>query len=183
MISEAESRGAEETIVHTGTVIAVCYSDRLTNRVGKKVHKEGQITRWGIPGDYHYGETRTSSSTGKTTTNDRPITVVGVEAGREAAQTLGIEEIPAGGLGENLLIEGAGDLGDLLPGDQIRIVPHGATEPSAVVEVRLQNAPCSNLLIYHKQIVKELYGKRGVICIVLKEGHVQVGDKTEFVRK
>ena len=58
----------------------------------------------------------------------------------------------------------------------------GSSKPSAVVEVRLQNEPCSNLLIYHKQMIKELYGKRGVICTVAQEGPVRVGDKIEVVR-
>jgi MOSC domain-containing protein YiiM len=51
------------------------------------------------------------------------------------------------------------------------------------LQVRIQNDPCANLRVYHKQLVKELYGKRGVICTVLKEGPVQVGDRIEVIRK
>lgn len=183
MNTEIERQSALGATIHTGTVIAVCYSPDLIDSVGKAVHQQGEITRWGIPGDYHFGETRYSQSAKKTMPNDRPITVVGGEATREVCARLGVPNVPAGGLGENLLLEGAGDLGDLLPGDEIRVLHAESGEPSVVLQVRLQNEPCSNLMIYHKQMVKELYGKRGVICTVSKEGHVQAGDKVEIVRK
>jgi hypothetical protein len=183
MTTGIQSQGTKGKVVRTGTVIAVCYSDALIDGVGKKVHQKGQITRWGLPGDIHYGETRVASKTRQIIPNDRPITVVGVEAAREICERLGIAEVPPGGLGENLLVEGAGDLGDLLPGDEIRVIPAGGQEPGATVQVRLQNDPCANLSIYHKQMVKELYGKRGVICTVAQEGPVQVGDRIEIVRK
>jgi len=183
MNTEMEKPGAEVADTRTGTVIAVCYSPELIDGVGKSVQQEANITRLGIPGDRHYGETRYSQSTRKTIPNDRPITVVGAEATRDVCERLGIPNVPPGGLGENLLLDGAGDLSDLRAGDEIRVMTAGSTEPSVVLRVRLQNEPCSNLTIYHKQMVKELYGKRGVICTVLKEGHVQVGNKVEIVRK
>ena len=46
-----------------------------------------------------------------------------------------------------------------------------------------QNEPCANLRIYHAKMVKALYGKRGVLCTVLKEGVVRVGDRVETVHK
>ena len=177
-----EEQDAKSAVIHTATIVAVCYSRELINGVGKELHDEGQITRLGIPGDHHYGETRYSSTARKTLPNDRPITVCGDEAARAACERLGIPPIPVGGLGENLHLTGAGDLGDLQEGDEIRVLSSSG-EPSAIVEVSKQNDPCSNLLIYHKQIVKELYGKRGVICTVLKEGPAHVGDKVEIVRK
>src|SRR3712207_8531466 len=47
--------------------------------------------------------------------------------------------------------------------------------------VRKQNEPCANLRVYHRLMPKELVGKRGVICTVLKEGKVRVGDRAEVV--
>ena len=55
-------------------------------------------------------------------------------------------------------------------------------EPKVILEVRKQNDPCSNLQVYHKMMTKELMGRRGVICTVLKEGQVQVGDAVSLVR-
>src|SRR5437868_3091878 len=101
-------------VIKTGKVLAVCYSPELINDVGKQPHTSGEITRLGIPGDRHYGETRHSSSRG-IVPNDRPITMVGVEAAIDACERLDVPLIPAGGLGENLLIEGMGDLGDIQP--------------------------------------------------------------------
>ena len=182
MTSGIKAQDTGAAILHTGTVVAVCYSAELINGVGKEVHTEGKITKWGIPGDCHYGETRTSSSTGQQIPNDRPVTVVGAEAARDACKKLGIPEVPIGGLGENLHIQGAGDLSDLREGDNLRFMPSGGDVPSVVLRVRLQNDPCSNLKLYHKLMVKELFGKRGVICTVTQEGHVRVGDKVVIVR-
>ena len=166
--------------VRTGTVLALCYSPELINGVGKVPHNSAQVTKWGIPTDRHYGETRITR--GRVVENNRPITVVGVEAVRDTCAKLGIEEIPPGGLGENFLVEGLGDLSDVEPGDRFEVVsPDG--EVKIVLDAWKQNDPCANLSIYHKQIVKELYGKRGLLCTVSKEGTVSVGDKIELHRK
>jgi MOSC domain-containing protein YiiM len=37
-------------------------------------------------------------------------------------------------------------------------------------------------MVYHKHIVKELMGRRGVLCKVLLEGEVRVGDTIAWVR-
>ncbi len=170
-----------ETSVRTGTVLALCYSPELINGVGKVPHNSAQVTKLGIPTDRHYGETRVNSRR-QTVPNNRPIMVVGVEAVRDACAKLVIEEIPPGGLGENFLIEGLGDLSDVQPGDHFEVVtPDG--EVKIVLDAWLQNPPCSSLSIYHKQMVKELYGKRGLLCTVAKEGMVSVGDKIELHRK
>jgi hypothetical protein len=165
----------------TGRIVAVCYSAELINGVGKEQHDEAQVTRWGIPGDRHYGETRYSSSRKEIVPNNRPITVVGAEATKGAAERLGIPPIPHGGIGENFLVEGLGDLGELTSGDQVQFLsPDG--KPEVVLEVFGQNEPCSNLQIYHKKMVKELYGRRGLLCTVLKEGTARVGDSVRIVK-
>src|SRR5690348_16179496 len=107
------------TMERTGTVLAVCYSKKLINKVGKEVHSSGEITRWGIPGDKHYGEKRYSPRRHMYLPNNRPITVVGREAAQAACAALEIPEVPVGGLGENILLEGLGDLSYLAPGDQL----------------------------------------------------------------
>ena len=149
MATNIEASETMGTVIRTGTVIAVCYSAELINGVGKEPHESGEITRLGIPGDRHYGETRVSPRLG-VIPNDRPITIVGVEGVRDVCEQLDVPTIPPGGLGENLLIEGMGDLGDILPGDLVRVLPADSTEPSVILLARLQNEPCSNLQIYHK---------------------------------
>jgi len=170
-----------EASIRTGTILALCYSPELINGVGKVAHNSAQVTKWGIPTDRHYGETRVNSRH-QTVPNDRPITIVGVEAVRDACAQLGIEEIPIGGLGENFLVEGLGDLSDVEPGDRFEVVSPDR-EVKIVLDAWLQNPPCVSLSIYHKQIVKTLYGKRGLLCTVSKEGMVSVGDKIELHRK
>ncbi len=176
--SEDKIKGGS-TPVRTGMVLAIAYSPELINGVGKEAHDAAQITRWGVPGDRHYGETRVSR--GHVVPNNRPITVLGVEGVREACKRLGVPEIPYGGLGENLLLNGLGDLSDLEPGDELHLFSADGTV-GAVLQVRKQNEPCSNLMVYHKQMPKEMYGKRGVLCMVLREGIVRRGDRVELRR-
>jgi MOSC domain-containing protein YiiM len=175
------TEAAGKAVVRTGKIAGLAYSAELIDNVGKQPRESAEITHLGIPGDRHYGETRYSHSARKTLPNDRPITVVGAEATRAACAKLGIPDVPTGGLGENIQLEGLGDLGDLTAGDQIRILgPDG--QPKAALLVRKQNEPCSNLSVYHRLMVKELMGRRGVICTVLQEGTVHVGDSVEVVR-
>src|SRR3954453_21510779 len=110
MTTGTEEQSKTGAFTRTGTVIAVCYSEDLINHVGKSQHDEARITTLGIKGDKHYGETRYSSSMKATVPNTRPITVVGVEATREACGELKIPAIPPGGLGENVLTDGVGNL-------------------------------------------------------------------------
>ncbi len=172
-----ETKG--KTTVRTGTVAAVCYSPELINGVGKEVRQSAHITRLGIHGDRHYGETRVSR--GHTVPNNRPITVVGDDGSRDACERLGIPNIPPGGLGENILCEGMGDLSEMGPGDEIHVLSESGA-PKVILFVREQNPPCSSLMIYHKQMPKELMGKRGVLCTVLQEGDVQTGDTVAWIR-
>ena len=108
-----------------GKVIAIAYSQELIDNVGKETHDSAQVTRLGIPGDRHYGETRYSSSQRRRVPNDRPITICGAEATRAACEKLGVQSVPPGGMGENLLTEGLGDLSDLGAGDRLEILDAG----------------------------------------------------------
>ncbi len=182
MTIDLEPGVSQATTNRTGTIIGLCYSTELINEVGKQPHEEAQVTRFGIPGDKHYGETRYSQSRKQTIPNDRPISVNGVEAARDICEKLGIAGVPIGGLGENFLLEGLGDLSDLEQGDQLHVFSANG-EPSVMLEVQFQNPPCANLKVYHKQMTKEMFGRRGVICTVLKEGAARVGDRVVLIRK
>ncbi len=167
----------------TGTIIAVAYSPELIDGIRKEVHSSAEVQRWGIPGDRHYGETRYSSSQRKTLPNERPITVVAVEATRAACEAIGIPTgtVPPGGMGENFLTEGLGDLSDVAQGDQFHILDSSGG-PKVILRVEGQNPPCSSLQVYHKLMTKNMMHRRGLLCTVLKEGHVQVGDTITIVK-
>lgn len=83
-------------------------------------------------------------------------------------------EIPHGGLGENVLIRGLGELGDLRPGQRI------AFGSGVELEVTEQNNPCVNLSVYHPQTPKKLYGRRGVLATVTRPGTLKPGDSVSL---
>ena len=174
-------KSQQGTVIRTGEIAAICYSEELVDGVRKEAHEEAQVTSWGIPGDRHYGEMRYSGRARKQVPNNRPITVFGAESARDVCEKLAIPLVQPGGFGENFLTEGLGDLSDAQPGDEIHITGANGT-PNVVLHVQGQNDPCANLSIYHKLMVKELYGRRGLLCTVLQEGTARVGDKVELVR-
>jgi MOSC domain-containing protein YiiM len=173
----------ETSVVGTGTIISIAHSPEMINNVGKEPRASAEITTWGIPGDRHYGKTRYSGSQRKTLPNDRPITIMAVEGVREACEALGIpaDTVPPGGMGENILTEGLGNLSDAAEGDRIHVLDENG-KPKVILQVGGQNNPCSNLQFYHKQMTKQMMHKRGVVCTVLKEGHVEVGDRVTYIR-
>jgi MOSC domain-containing protein YiiM len=105
--------------------------------------------------------------------NQRQVTVVGAEAVEAVAAELSVD-IPPGGLGENILVRGLGDLGELVPGQ--RIIFGSGVE----LEVTDQNNPCANLSVYHPRTPKELYGRRGVLTIVASPGMLRPGDSVSI---
>ena len=181
-IDTAETAPATQS-TRTGTIISIAYSPELINGVGKTQHPSGEITKWGIPGDRHYGETRYSTSRRMTLPNTRPITVLGVEATRAACEAIGIpaDTVPPGGMGENILTEGLGDLGELTAGDQVHILDE-AGEPKVILRVEGQNDPCVNLQFYHRLMTKQMMHRRGLLCTVLKEGRADMGDRVSIVK-
>lgn len=145
-----------------GVVVAVCLSAQ--GGVPKHVQESVQIDASGVLGDFHAGELNS-----KGMPNRRQVTVVGKEALDEVGVELDIS-IPAGGLGENVLVQGLGNLGDLQPGQRLRF------SSGAELEITAQNDPCNNLAIYHRLAVKHLYGKRGLLTVVVAPGPVAPGD-------
>ena len=181
-LDTAQTTGSTQS-TRTATIIAIAYSPELINGIGKQPHDSAEITRLGIQGDRHYGETRYSSSKRMTVPNMRPITVLGVEATRAACQAIGIpaDTVPPGGMGENILTEGLGDLGDLAEGDQVHILDE-AGEPKVILRVEGQNDPCVNLQVYHRLMTKHMMHRRGLLCTVLKEGRADVGDRISITK-
>lgn len=148
------------------TVVAVCLSDK--GGVPKYPQPYVTVGQYGVEGDYHSGATRTNSR-GETVANERQVSVVAVEAIEAAASALEVE-IPHGGVGENVLVRGLGDLSELAPGE--RLVFGSGVE----LKVTGQNDPCANLCVYHAKVPKLLYGRRGVLATVEKTGTLRPGD-------
>lgn len=153
------------------TVVAVILSDK--GGVPKYTQEMIKIGRLGVEGDYHATEFRTNKK-GETTPNHRHVTAVAAEALDAVAEALGVI-IPPGGVGENILVRGLGDLGQVQPGERLRF------SSSVELEVTEQNNPCSNLSVYHPQAPKELYVRRGLLTVVKTPGSVQPGDTVEVV--
>ena len=111
MTTEATNPSTEQ-VSKTGTVVAVCM--RKEKGVPKHPQSEVVIGEYGVEGDYHAGPMRTRSS-GDVEPNRRHVTLVAKEVFDDLNRELGTD-IPAGGFGENILVEGLGDLSDIQEG-------------------------------------------------------------------
>jgi len=150
-----------------GTVVAVCL--RETGGVPKYPQAKVTVGPHGVEGDFHAGETDKRGEP-----NARQVTVVGKEAIDEVNAALSVE-IPPGGLGENILVSGLGDLGGVQPGQRLRF------SSGAELEVTAQNDPCKQLQVYHLQAPKHLYGKRGLLTVVRATGPIAPGDSVSLL--
>lgn len=149
-----------------GTIVAVCM--KAERGVPKIPQVAVTVGEYGIEGDFHAGPMRTRSN-GEVLPNTRHISIVAKEVFDDLNRELGTD-IPHGGFGENILVEGMGDLGGLKEGDLLRF------SSGVELEVTGQNDPCKNLMVYHDQIPKKSYGRRGVLAIVKTTGHLKPGD-------
>ena len=150
----------------TGTVAAVCL--RREKGVPKYPQSEVTIGEYGVEGDYHAGPMRTRSN-GEVEPNRRHITLVAKEVFDDLNRELGTD-IPAGGFGENILVEGLGDLSDIKEGAVLSF------SSGVELEVTGQNDPCKNLMVYHNQVPKHAYGRRGLLTMVRTTGRLKPGD-------
>ncbi len=150
----------------SGTVAAVCL--RKEKGVPKYPQSEVTIGEYGVEGDYHAGPMRTRSD-GQVVPNTRHVTLVAKEVFDDLNRELDTD-IPAGGFGENILVEGLGDLSDINEGEIIRF------SSGVELEVTGQNDPCKNLMVYHNQVPKRAYGRRGLLAVVRATGHLKPGD-------
>ena len=89
-----------------GTVVAVCL--RTEGGVPKYPQSEVVVGEHGIEGDWHSGPMRTRSN-GEIVPNTRHVSLVAKEVFDDLNRELGTD-IPHGGFGENILVEGMGDL-------------------------------------------------------------------------
>ncbi len=154
-----------------GKVVAVCLS--ATGGVPKQTQDRIEIGRYGVEGDFHAGEHRTNGK-GEREISRRHVTVVAEEALKAVGEALNVT-IPHGGVGENILVRGLGDLGEIEAGQRLRF------SSGVELEVTGQNMPCSNLSVYHPQAPKQLYGRRGLLTVVKSTGPLKPGDTVAVV--
>ena len=155
-----------------GTVVSV--SLRPDTGVPKFPQPEIRVGQYGIEGDFHAGTINKHKKAGSPEPNHRQLTVVAREVLDAVNERLGTDLGP-GSIGENILVEGLGDLSDLAVGDVLRIGPEVA------LRVTTQNTPCATLSVYHKDIVEALIGVRGVTTVVESQGSVKPGDAVALV--
>ena len=149
-----------------GKIVAVCM--KAERGVPKIPQPQVTVGEYGIEGDFHAGPMRTRTD-GEILPNTRHVTLVAKEVLDDLNRELGTD-IPPDGFGENILVEGMGDLADLKEGDLIRF------SSGVVLEVTGQNDPCKNLMVYNDLVPKKAYGRRGVLTIVKKTGKLRPGD-------
>ena len=135
-MTQANVETGERTTPATGTVVAVCSkAERGVPKIPQAVVTVGEF---GIEGDFHSGLMRTRSS-GEVLPNNRHISIVAKEVFDDLNRELGTE-IPEGGFGENILVEGMGNLSELKEGDMMRF------SSGVELEITGQNDPCKNLM-------------------------------------
>ncbi len=151
-----------------GRIIAVCTSS--VSGVPKYPQAIAQVGLHGLVGDYHNREFRPSHNKSRLgvlmPNNDRHITVVAQEVYDSLNAELGTM-LKAGDFGENILVRGMGNLGNIPDNAQLMI-----GEGLLVLRVMEQNDPCKNLAPYHRLMVKKAYGRRGLLCAIKFGRHV-----------
>ncbi len=152
-----------------GTVVAVC----LNPNPGIPKHPQPAVTVGpeGIEGDFHAGPIARHAGRNESP-NRRQITVVAQEVIDALNRELSVA-IPPGGFGENVLVQGLGDLADLKAGDLLRF------SSGVELEVTGQSSPCQNLMVYHALLPKRVYGRRGIVAVVRIPGLLRPGDTVE----
>ena len=149
-----------------GTVVAVCLSE--TGGVPKYPQATVLVGPFGVEGDHHAGEYDKKGQL-----NHRHVTVVAQEALDQVGAELDVT-VSAGGLGENILVQGVGNLGEIRPGARLHF------SSGVELEVTGQNDPCNNLSVYHRLAVKHFYGKRGLLTTVVTSGPLSPGDRVSI---
>ncbi len=149
-------------MTRVGFITAVCTSPK--GGVPKYPRERVQVGLHGLVGDYHDREFRPSHNKSRLgvlmPNNDRHITVVAQEVYDSLNAELGTA-LKAGDFGENILVRGMGNLGNI-PDDAQLMIDEGLL----VLRVTGQNDPCKNLAPYHRLMVKKAYGRRGLLCAI-----------------
>ncbi|NPV93352.1 MAG: MOSC domain-containing protein [Firmicutes bacterium] len=140
-----------------GQVVGICLSEKRGS--GKRNIGQGYLREgYGLVGDAHAG-------------TERPISVLSIEAVREAAVPKGIEAGP-GDFAENITVQGL-DLKGIKKGQRLRL---GEAEVE-VLQVG-KEIDASHTFSFHGMA---LLVTQGCFCGVTHGGQVRVGDQAEFL--
>ena len=156
-----------------GVVIAVC--QREDGGVPKYLQEQITIGKCGVEGDYHSGAiSKRRGQEGRP--NRRQVSILAKEVIDDLNSDLATE-IPLGGLGENVVVAGLGDLSDVREGNMLSF------SSGVVLEVTAQIDPCKDLMTYHDQLPKRTYGRRGVVSVVVSTGILKTGDAVSLTHR
>jgi len=135
--------------------------------VGKEPQPSGAVLgQWGFVGDHHNREMRPSFSKPGTfkPNTDRHVSLLALEVINSLNMELGLE-MSSGTLGENITTHGLGDLSYISNGSRL-IIKNSLECQLAILRVVEQNQPCKNLYSQHRLLVKKIYGRRGLLCVI-----------------
>ena len=159
-----------------GVVVAACIG-RPGELWKQPVEGGALVERFGFAGDRHAGEMRpTHNDPQVIKPNERQVTLMAREVELEIERELGVPLRP-GSFGENICVEGLGDLSAVQPGALVR------TDRGVVLRITAQNDPCDNLMEHHRLLVKKAYGRRGLLATVMSGAGLLVapGDRIEIL--
>jgi len=151
-----------------GKVISLSSSPK--GGIPKIPQKKLEIYEFGVRGDYHSGKSNFHSN--KNNLN-RQITIVSKETIDFLNKNIG-NKVKAGSLGENILIQGFGDLSNITNEYIMRV------GLSVVLKINGQNQPCSTLNSIDNRVLKLIIGKRGLLATVKSTGIIRENDKIEL---
>jgi MOSC domain-containing protein YiiM len=167
-----------------GRIHAVCTSE--VHGYPKYPQDRIMVYELGIDGDAHSGPLRNSfRQPGTLKQNDRPISLVSREVMQEMNATLNLEMKP-GDFNENIMVEGLGDLGDILVGALLFF------SGGVVLEVTDQCYPCERLEKYNgpglnqalvSRTAAGIYNRRGIVAKVLQTGELFPGEVISVQRR
>ncbi|MEG3582219.1 MAG: MOSC domain-containing protein [Chloroflexota bacterium] len=158
-------------IYQQGKVVAVSSSKK--GGIPKNPKDYIEIFNLGVRDDYHSGEINFHAN--KNNPN-RQISVVANEVIEDINSQIG-EKIFPGSLGENILVEGLGDLSHIASGDILKI------GKSVTLRVTDQNEPCVTLNSIDNRILKLIVGRRGLVASVESTGYIYPNDKVKLIPK
>lgn len=187
----------KEAFILVGRVEAVLVAAAFGDHVSVPTKKIQVIRGHGVRGDSHAGArladareqelTKFGLPKGIEIANHREFSAVSVEQLAEIAEAMGVEGIPRGCLGENVIVSGIPRFTELPPGTML-FFRKGAQPRTAVLLVWKENAPCvapgEAIQARHPSMPglaalfpKAAMGRRGVVGTVYCSGFIHEGDE------
>ena len=170
------------------------------NGISKEKAKIQVFANRGVKGEVHYGSTRLADvrerelksfglPKGIEIANFRQFSTTSVEELKTIAESMGIQEIPFGLLGENIIISGIDNLTQLPTGTMFFFRKDSNNIRTAVLVAWKENTPCEipaeNIQKHFPDIKFTMpfqtaaINKRGIVGVVYSSGFIHKGDSVE----